>query len=157
MATIQISKGLEVLVDDEDFPELSKWRWFYHTMGYASRQYSQGGVRRSVLMHRQIMNPPVGMVVDHINGNKLDNRRENLRVVTQSENNFNARKPSRNKSGFKGVYWEKQHNRWIAQTIDFGKRKVVGFFLTAEEAAEAYDTAARATRGDIIITNGWRK
>lgn len=102
------------------------------------------------------MNPPADMVVDHINGNKLDNRRENLRVVTQTENNFNMRKSSRNKSGFKGVYWENQHKRWVAQMIDFGKRKVVGFFKTAEAAAEAYDAAARAARGDVIITNRWR-
>lgn len=90
-------------------------------------------------MHRVIMNPPVGMEVDHINRNKLDNRRSNLRICTHAENLANRIKPRNNTSGYKGVVWNKSRSKWLAQ-ITVKKRHIyLGQFDDIEEANEAYN------------------
>src|ERR1700724_898569 len=115
MKEIRLTQGKTVLVDDEDFKYLSRWRWHaaYHGGGfYARRSYvGSDGKTKKVHMSRFILDAPKGMHVDHKNGNTLDNRKENLRIVTVAENNRN-RKPYC-KSGFKGVW---QHGeRFVAQ------------------------------------------
>ena len=100
-------------------------------------------------MHREMLSPPPGMDVDHINGNPLDNRRANLRVCTRSENNGNLRRPRHNTSGFKGVCWEKWSGKWKATIKVKGKSRSLGRFLTPEDAHGAYCAAARAVWGEF--------
>lgn len=104
-------------------------------------------------MHRFIMDAPKGQQVDHINGNKLDNRKSNLRICSHSENLRNQRKPKDNKSGFKGVSWHKGAKRWCAEIRSNGKRHHLGYFDTAEDAAKAYDIAATLIHGDYARLN----
>src|ERR1051325_6561101 len=99
MKKIKLTRGKYAIVDDEDYGSLSKFKWCAHQptksreIYYASRRYRlEKGHYPFVLMHRQIMNPPKGYVVDHINGDSLDNRRVNLRIVTQRENTLNQKK-----------------------------------------------------------------
>ena len=89
-------------MDDEDYPAVAVHSWREQN-GYAIRREFRDGKRQSIRMHREIIGASEGVEVDHRDGNKLDNRRKNLRVATKSQNQANARKHRDNKSGFKGV------------------------------------------------------
>lgn len=143
MKTIPLSRGLVALIDDCDLEWLSKYCWNAGRPGKGRPCYARtwlqdaNGNKKKVSMHRLIMNPPDGMVVDHKNLNQLDNRRENLRICTQAQNLANSPLTSRNKSGFKGVH-SNGKGKWFSQF----RRKTVGTFNTPEEAALAYKKAA---------------
>jgi hypothetical protein len=90
---------------------------------------------------------PPGYCIDHINGNPSDNRLENLRLATRSENRCNSKKPRTNTSGLKGAFWNKKTQKWKAQIRILGRQKHLGYFLTAEEAHAAYLAAANIYHG----------
>lgn len=146
---ITITRGQVALVDDEDYVWLSQWKW-QAIPGKSGTMYAKrrGNVRKgdkaqTVLMHRVILNSPLGFDVDHINGNGLDNRRSNLRVVTTSQNLANRRRFKNNRSGYKGVV--KNGDKWAMKfSLEFD---------TPEEAAEAYDRVARLFFGASARTN----
>ena len=153
MKTIQLTQGKIVIVDDEDFDELSKHRWYYDYHGYAVRHRNRP-YRGTLPMHRVITHATDGMDVDHINGDGLDNRRENLRVCTHAENMRNSGKNRRNTSGYKGVYWHKQRQKWHARIrVGDGRCLNLGLFDAAEEAARFYDLAALAYHGEFAHLN----
>lgn len=104
----------------------------------------------TVYMHRQIMNAPDGAQVDHINGNSLDNRRENLRFATNSENRANAAKHS-GRSQYKGV--TRDHDRWRARIVKDRRVTNIGTFSSEVEAALAYDARARVMFGPFARVN----
>lgn len=81
---------------------------------------------------------PNGLIIDHIDGDRSNNKLENLRVCTFQENHFNRGKQSNNKSGFKGVSWHKQKQKWVAQIKIEGKNKFLGFFINPEDAYSKY-------------------
>lgn len=144
--TIKLSNG-EVLVDEDLIPTLSIITWYVSSHGYAHGNI--GG--KKFLMHRFIMGAKKHDVVDHINGNKLDNRRINLRFVTKSQNAQNTRKPA-SRSGFIGVVYEK--GGLIKATIKFnGRKRHLGMFKTELEAAKAYDREALKLYGPNARTN----
>jgi hypothetical protein len=144
--TIKLSNG-EVLVDEDLIPTLSITTWYVSSHGYAHGNI--GG--KKFLMHRFIMGAKKHDVVDHINGNKLDNRRVNLRFVTKAQNAQNSRKPA-SKSGFIGVVYEK--HGYIKATIKFnGRKRHLGMFKTELEAAKVYDREALKLYGPNARTN----
>lgn len=149
---IALTQGKVTLVDLEDFTLLSQFKWHLSNVGYACRSYKN----KKCYMHRLITNAPDGMDVDHINGNKLDNRRSNLRVVTRSQNMANL-KSARSKSGYKGVVWNAALKKWQAQIKVNYKNHSLGYFITAIEAANAYDAAALAHFGNCASLNSNRK
>ncbi len=157
-ATIQLTKGLNTLVDADDYPELSRFRWRVNT-GKTSPPYAAHGNR--ILMHRAIlgamMGPiPPGIHCDHISGDSLDNRRSNLRLATQGENMANTRRrgvPSAYSSRFKGVYWDTRDRKWRAQIRKNGKVHRLGRFIQEEDAADAYDRAATLMFGAFARIN----
>src|SRR5579863_1550584 len=104
-------------------------------------------------MHREIMKPSKDEEVDHINHDKLDNRRENLRVCTGSQNQCNRRRKLKNTSGYKGVCWYRSKNRWKAALNIKGKCVWTGLFKNKEEAAHAYDEAAKLHHGEFAYLN----
>lgn len=151
--TIQCQGG-EFLIDEEDIPILADYRWFI----IAPRSiYCRYVVRRmNILLHREILPPPPGLVVDHINGNTLDNRRSNLRCITHAQNmahhhNYHYR---RSKTGYIGVY-ETANGRFNALISDGVPRKLrsLGTFDVAEDAARARDAAAYALNGEFARLN----
>lgn len=93
-------------------------------------------------MHRQILNPRRGHIVDHVNGNKLDNRRANLRICTHSQNHANTRLSKANKTGFKGVFWHKVAKKYVAQIRKDGRTLYLGVFTKKRDAALRYNQEA---------------
>jgi hypothetical protein len=143
---IHLTQGKFAIVDPKDYARLSKYKWRIcnarNTM-YAERSIRKGPARYGrVLMHRMIIHPAKGFVIDHINGNGLDNRSANLRLATVSQNAANAPKKSTNTSGFKGVWFDKQKKKFRACIWHQKKRHHLGYFKTKIEAAKAYDQAA---------------
>jgi hypothetical protein len=155
MNTLELSKGYVSIVDENDYPELSKTKWSYNGCGYAIRAIWNPPKKKNhyILLHRQIMNPAKGQDVDHIKGNKLDNRRANLRLCSRSQNKANVGLKRTNTSGFKGVSFFKQTKRWRARIkVDY-KATHLGFFPDKESAAKAYDAAAILHFGRFAQTN----
>lgn len=151
---IPLTRNREVLVDDELYDELNRYKWFTLTSstsksGYAARSGPRPQ-KQAILMHRVIMNALTGDEIDHINGNTLDNRRINLRVVTRSQNVQNSR-PQKGK--YKGVSLRKGKGRWRARIMLNGKLIHLGDFKTAEEAAKVYDESALFYFGDYAWCN----
>ena len=150
----------EVLYDAEDEDKINKHTWYikkeYKSSNiYSAAAYFLGGTLR---MHRLIMNTPKGMHTDHINGNPLDNRKENLRICTPAQNSRNRRKNKNNKSGFKGVKrccgsWYEGTIKWMASINFEGKRMHLGVYDIPEEAARAYDAKAIELHGEFAQTN----
>lgn len=153
MKVIELTRGKVAVVDDADFSELGQYNWCCTKNGYAIRAKRENGKTTWVYMHREIMNPPEGFQVDHINRNRLDNRRENLRLATRAQNMQNSVKKFDNKSGFKGVHKHSRNNSWIAQISFNGKMTHLGSFKTAEEASLAYNAAALRLHGDFANLN----
>lgn len=158
MKEIPLTQGQIALVDDEDYEWINQWKWcasfkprynFGAGAYMAVRNKKINGKVRYYSMHRVIMGAESGDEVDHINGNTLDNRRENLRLVSRSQNNMNKRKQSNNKSGYKGVYQNKTSGRWVAQIIVRKKKYNLGAYATPEEAHEAYKAAALELHGEF--------
>lgn len=153
--TIQLTQGKVAIVDDEDYEELSKYKWHYHAKGYAARgtTVSEGLGRLYIFMQRQILNAPKDMQVDHINRNRLDNRKSNLRLATRAENSRNSINSSKNANGYRGVKFDKRYGSWSAQIEVDGKHMHLGTFESSDVAARAYDEAAIKYHGAFAMTN----
>lgn len=152
MRYINLTQGKRAIVDDEDYELLCKHKWYYD-LGYAKRNIVVGGKRNLLRMHREILNAPDGLSIDHINGDGLDNRRENLRACTTSENQRNRGEQRNGTSGFKGVSWRKKDKGWRAQLWHLGKAIWLGCYKTKEEAALAYNKKAIELHGDFAKLN----
>lgn len=134
---LPLGDGQYALIDAADYEALSRYNWRLQN-GYAARREKT----KTTYMHRQIMQPPKGMMVDHINHNKLDNRQINLRVCTRQQNTQNNGKHARSSSQFKGVGYSKDRHKWFAKIWFEGQRIWLGYFLDEVDAAHAYDRAA---------------
>lgn len=153
---IPLTQGKFALVDDEDYDFLMQWKWHFNPAGagYAKRTISLGdGKFKCIQMHRLLLNVGVGISIDHIDRNGLNNQRINLRIANQSENMRNRESFKKSTSKFKGVYWKKSNKKWVAE-INFNKeKKYLGIFSSEIEAALAYNKAAIELFGDFSILN----
>lgn len=147
MKTIELTKGKSATVDDIDYDTLSKYSWYTNICGYAVRNSYADGKHSTIIMHRVVMDATKGLEVDHINGDKLDNRRDNLRICTRSENQCNVGKRTHNTSGFKGVNWYPKYQKFRAYIGVNSKWKHLGYYTTAEEASAVYQSAAKLLHG----------
>jgi len=147
------SKHLEIIIDDHSLPGISEHRWSLSN-GYAESWIDS----KKVLLHRFLIAKeiPKGMQIDHKNGNKLDNRLDNLRIVTQQQNRFNS-KPNKNRSSiYKGVYQDNRPNRkkkMYAYISHNGIRYSLGSYYTQKDAAMAYDKEAIKLFGEYANLN----
>jgi hypothetical protein len=161
MRELQISKGCTALVDDEDFELVSKWRWSY-CKGYAVRRERYGPRKENrakwIYLHRFVLGltDNSGLSTDHINRNRLDCRKENLRLVSHRENCLNTPKKTYKhgaSSKYKGVSFNKKLKKWRARVYEHGKEMLVGNFLTEDEAALAYNAMVTKLRGNLATLN----
>jgi len=150
---ILLANGFVALIDDQDYDVISKHRWSLNSDGYARcavRDPDRPGKQMQLKMHRAVMGLSRGdrLEVDHIDGNKLNNQRANLRICDRTGNNRNVRKRSDNTSGFKGVS-RTASNRWRATITIAGKNISLGTFEAPEEAHAAYCRAATLKHGEF--------
>ena len=136
MKTIIVSKKFEAKVSDEDYKMLSKYPW-YITVTPRSMYTSTSINGKTVYMHRLILDAQKGQEVDHINNDGLDNQRENLRFCTSSQNKANMRLRADNKSGYKGINFDKQTGKWRARIKFNGKEYSLGRHSNLKDAVRA--------------------
>lgn len=157
MREIPLSKGYTAIVDDADYNFLSQFKWKAEVRGgnvYATRNIVHNGKFNVIRMHRVILNPPAGAKTDHINGNGLDNRRENLRIATSAQNNCNKPARQSSTSSFKGVCFNPHYILpWRAEISANGIRHILGGFSTELEAAAAYNEMALKLHGEFARLN----
>ena len=156
MKRIPLTQGLYVLVDDEDFEYLNQWNWYAHKQGntyYAKRTTGKDYKVIIVHMHRVISNVPTNKIVDHVDGNGLNNQKDNLRVCNKAQNGMNRPKQNNNTSGYKGVGWDKSRNKWKAQITLDGKNRLIGRFENLQDAARAYNNEAVKLHGEFAHLN----
>lgn len=140
-----LTNGGHAFVSEADYTNVNQYRWYRDTLGYARRNAGNG---RCEYMHRAVM--PGCDIVDHINGNKLDNRRCNLRPCTKAQNAHNAKRHrDKTSSRFKGVHFDRARGKWSADIMANGSRRRLGRFETEHEAAEAYRLAAEELHGEF--------
>lgn len=149
-----------IAIDAEDATMFMSRTWSRHRLGYAvtseSRTIARAGGRRSprvLLLHRVLMNAPVGVEVDHVNGDVLDNRRCNLRLCTRAQNARNVSPHVGSASLYKGVSRYRGALPWRARIWCDGKEHTVGYFGSEQEAARAYDAEALRRFGEYARLN----
>lgn len=168
MKTIPLTRGLVAVVDDEDYDFLMQWKWYAakswgdkfraerNLSAEESRVLGKGhGIRR---MHHEVMRVPSGTMLDHVNGDPLNNMRANIRPATRATNGMNRGRQVNNSSGYKGVrLWRHKHytrtKPWVAQLGQGGRPVYKSYHATAEEAARAYDAAALKYHGEFACIN----
>lgn len=156
-AMLYVGAGQFALCDWTDWP-LVRGYWWHLTTDNGDVRYAQtwsthsGATRKRITMHGLIFPVPEGFVSDHINGDGLDNRRENLRIATPLQNTWN-RKPTKGRSAFKGVHWDKEVGTWRAVITEHGKPRTLGRFAREEDAAMAYTKAAERLHGEFAVTS----
>jgi hypothetical protein len=149
---IPLTQGQDAIVDVEDFEWISRWNWNAHWDHHAKCFYArrqQSG--KTIMMHREIMHLKIGQLADHKNGNSLDNRKQNLRLATVSQNTANTKNKSENSSGYRGV--SRHGKRWRAVVVHHGRYISIGTFATREMAARAYDQIAQKMFGEFAHLN----
>jgi hypothetical protein len=145
---IPVGKNNYALVDPDDFEKVSTHSWWLHSKGYASTTLRSNGTPKNVKMHVMIAGPNK----DHKNRNRLDNRKENLRTASRTQNSQNRFRE--NKNGYKGVRISSAKTRSYRARIIINKREIcLGSFPTAREAAQAYDEAAILGFGEFACLN----
>ena len=152
MKEIPLTRNKVALVDDEDYEKLSQHKW--HCMKFRNKYYARrcDGHNKKIYMHREIAGFPEGKIVDHRNGNGLDNQRHNLRNCTQHENGMNkSLTVSESSSPFKGVTI--RNNKFIARITYNGEQIFIGRFEKGIDAAIAYDKRATELFGEFAKTN----
>lgn len=139
-----------VMVDDEDFDYLNQFYWQVDRYKTVQTHKNDTGER---LIHRLIMKPPKGVEIDHIDGNRLNNQKSNLRFATSSQNKINRGARKDNKSGYKGVSWHKQNKNWTARLMINGKYQHLGSFKDISEAVQVYNQSALKHYGEYAWLN----
>jgi HNH endonuclease len=161
---IALTRGKITIVDAADYDSLMQWKWHAQFNALsdhwcAARHAWDDKNKGLVFMHREILQAPAGLEVDHRDGDGLNNRRSNIRLATVQQNSFNKGPMKSNTSGYKGVFWNKRKSMWQAQIRVNGRLIVLGLFADKQIAAKAYKEAATRIAGQFARTEtfDWRK
>ncbi|OMQ49927.1 HNH endonuclease [Burkholderia pseudomallei] len=157
MQRIPLNGGRFALVSDEDFECLSRYRWLTDSRGYAFRFDRAGGQIRKIAMHRMVLSlDDPDVLTDHVDGDKLNNQRTNLRACTKAQNNANKGRQRNNTTGFKGVCWSPRLRKWYSVIRTGQARRYLGSFEHPDEAHEVYCLAADLIHGEFANHGGAR-
>jgi hypothetical protein len=151
MKEIILTNGEIALVSDEDYDYLNQWTW--RRTSNSIYRSSNGAM---IALHLEIakrLGLDTSQEIDHKDTNRLNNQRTNLRVATRSQNQANAKLSKKSSSGYKGVCFDKRSNKWQASIQVKGVRMTLGYFIEPEDAARAYDKAARKFQGEFARCN----
>lgn len=148
---IPLKQGTATLVDDADYARFAHWDWHLSAAGYAVRWIRQDGGLATRLLHREILEAQPGQLIDHRDGNPLNNCRANLRIVDRTQNNWN-RRPNQG-CRYKGVSWHKQHGKWQVRIQANEQRRCLGLYNDPQHAAHVYDAASQILHGDYARLN----
>lgn len=150
MQIIVLTQGKFAIVDDEDYQELSKYKWYVGSRGYAIRHPKMiKGIRKGhIAMHRIIINAPDGMEVDHRDGNRLNNQKVNLRICTRKQNLHNQKTAKNNKSGYRGISYRNKDQVWVASLACDGKI-YSRWCKTKQKAIETWNMLAKKYYGEF--------
>ena len=151
---IELSQGKFAIVDDEDYEWINQYKWSAlrgRSTFYAVR--NEGRPQKRIYLHREIMNAPADMQVDHTDRDGLNCTRDNMRLATNAQNLRNRGAQANNTSGYKGVDWHKWCGKWRVTIKVNGKQIYLGHYGDPIEAARAYDAAARKYHGEFANTN----
>lgn len=154
---LKTRKGETFYIDDEDYPIVQGRAWYITKRGYVATSIRKDGKVNNVNLHRLLIKTDGNVDVDHINGNKMDNRRTNLRICTHQQNSCNQKKRSTNKSGYTGVSFFKATGQYEAYIWCNYKKIYLGLFDSAVEAAMARDKAALIYHGQYARLNFGRE
>ena len=141
------------LIDTEDAVRVQHLRWGRHEAGYVYNMLGARGNRTNTYIHNIILPPTDGIEIDHINGDGLDNRKVNLRLVTHAQNQMNRRKKAEATSIYKGVYWHSGSQIWCAKIGKDSKQTHLGSFVLELDAMKAYNKAALKLFGEYAKLN----
>ncbi len=154
---IQLTQGKVAIVDDEDFDFLNQFNWQANKNGntfYVNRNFRISNNKQGkIYMHRLILNAKKEYVIDHIDGDALNNQKNNLRICTHAENMRNSQIPINNTSGYKGVSYNKRYKKWEAHISFNNKLLNLGSFIDPIDAARAYNAAAIKYHGEFAHIN----
>lgn len=154
MKEILLTKSKVALVDNWEYERLRKHSW--HASLYRNTYYAltgNGKTQARVKMHHLVLPLLPGLEVDHIDGNGLNNQRENLRLCTSSQNSMNQRPQLGTTSRYKGVCWDKARNKWEAKIVVKNKTIHLGRFKVEKDAALVYNVAAIKYFGQFAYLN----
>ena len=157
VAEVNLTQGYKAIIDDDDAALVSQYKWHARVIKgrvYAKSQRRINGKRQRFFMHRLICGIDLvsGIYVDHKNRDSLDNRKQNLRIATHTENNRNHGK-TRGLSAYKGACWIKETRRWVSRIRVNNRLLYLGSYKNETDAAMAYDKAARLYHGDFAAPN----
>jgi len=149
---IPLTQGKFAIVDAEDYDWLVQYKW--HCRHNRNKFYAyRNKARKTISMHRQLIGDTNALLVDHIDGNGLNNRKSNLRICTAAQNTYNKHPRSNSHSRYKGLTWHKRNKRWEVQIIKSSKRTFIGSFDNELNAAMAYDRKAEQLFGEFAYLN----
>lgn len=148
---VPLTKGKSAIVSPPDFSGITRHKWHYTGNGYAARDIWSSSKNHKILMHREILSTPNALSTDHINRNTLDNRRDNLRIATKSQNGVNIGLKKNNRSGYTGVSLNSRNGRWEAYIKCNYKRKFIGYYDTLEDAVKARQLKAMELFGEFAV------
>lgn len=158
MREIELTQNKYTTVDNEHYDWLSQYSWHIkqakNRSDYAKfTTPRKDGKQKTIHMHQILLWCPQGYEIDHINGNGLDNRMENLRIVTRLQNSMNQHKKKIGKSKYKGITYDTRSNSWQARIGKNNQRFNIGTFKKEEDAAQAYDNKAKELFGEFACLN----
>lgn len=150
--TVPLTRGQVAIIDSDDADKVGRWNWACGSYAFRIHNCPVLGRRVHMTIHRVVMDAPPGLEVDHINGNRFDNRKSNLRLATHRQNGCNTRLRKNSRSGLKGASWHPQSQMWRARVYSNGREIHLGLFDTAEAAHAAYREHASRIHGQFART-----
>ena len=142
-------KLIEFTYSESDKDTVESHKWHINKCGYVVRTQQKNNKHTCLYLHRVLMSPPSTKIVDHIDGNPLNNTRENMRVCFKQQNSMNQKKRCTNRSGFVGVCWDKRSSRWEASLTYKYKKKFLGYYNDKQDAIKARKEAEEKYFGEF--------